>query len=435
MRSLQELIDAGADLNLQCNAQNFSYDVGRHQVVTSAPLYTALHMAAEFNRPEACRLLINAGAGLFVKNEKGQTAFDIAREQENNCIVVFEQRDALYRALREDPQNDEVLSKDLIERIGCYAMEEEDGKSFIDGCLIYLKENEPSSARLTALIEFQKQAILDELEFLDQSENACALILKTDFIDESLDSRGSALHHFARLGSFEGVKLMLFRGAQINQKNDDGRTALMVAMKQGHSDLVQYLIEKNAHICIDAERLIRYITQRKIGSLFMSTNMLCKMAQELRLNDNQVKETLLGLYPIAPDALNFLKKFKAICRKLQLQHLDSVIEDLIKTEQMHVNLLTIVDFLDMDNTQYSTLGKRNAFFSDNEDTWAAQIRQLFTRVKEFRANRQEGALDVLCEEYQKLVVSMPSDVREWVSIITNDFPNDLPEALQKRLKM
>jgi len=55
----------------------------------------------------------------------------------------------------------------------------------------------------------------------------------------------------AKDGNLIVLKTALEKGADINAKNSDGKTSLMVAIEIGHSELVEYLTEKGADISID----------------------------------------------------------------------------------------------------------------------------------------------------------------------------------------
>lgn len=47
------------------------------------------------------------------------------------------------------------------------------------------------------------------------------------------------------------VKLLIEKGADVNKKNNDGKTALMFAVKYSHSNIVNLLIKKNVNLDIE----------------------------------------------------------------------------------------------------------------------------------------------------------------------------------------
>ena len=57
-----------------------------------------------------------------------------------------------------------------------------------------------------------------------------------------------ALLEAARNGDFEGVKMSLKAGADINAKEEYGDTALNLCAENGHLDIVKYLAESGADI-------------------------------------------------------------------------------------------------------------------------------------------------------------------------------------------
>ncbi|MBU2598236.1 MAG: ankyrin repeat domain-containing protein [Actinobacteria bacterium] len=50
----------------------------------------------------------------------------------------------------------------------------------------------------------------------------------------------------AREGNLLVLKAAIEKGADVNAKSNDGRTALMIASEKGYTDIVKYLIEKGA---------------------------------------------------------------------------------------------------------------------------------------------------------------------------------------------
>jgi ankyrin repeat protein len=54
----------------------------------------------------------------------------------------------------------------------------------------------------------------------------------------------------ARLGHTELVELLLTQGAEVNDKDNDGSTALMLAAAQGHMGIVQMLLTQEGEIIV-----------------------------------------------------------------------------------------------------------------------------------------------------------------------------------------
>jgi ankyrin repeat protein len=62
----------------------------------------------------------------------------------------------------------------------------------------------------------------------------------------------TALHHAAKSGCLKCVKLLLKHKAEIDATTDKNETALFLATKQNHLDIVEFLAEKNCQLQIKA---------------------------------------------------------------------------------------------------------------------------------------------------------------------------------------
>jgi hypothetical protein len=58
----------------------------------------------------------------------------------------------------------------------------------------------------------------------------------------------TVLHHCAASGDLEGVKQLVEGGANIEETDDDGMTALLLASTNGHFEVVVYLVENGANV-------------------------------------------------------------------------------------------------------------------------------------------------------------------------------------------
>jgi ankyrin repeat protein len=77
------------------------------------------------------------------------------------------------------------------------------------------------------------------------------------FVINNKDNNGyTALMIASENGHKEVVELLLNKGANINYKNDDGYTALMLASAKGHKNIVELLLNKGAHIDYKNDKLI-----------------------------------------------------------------------------------------------------------------------------------------------------------------------------------
>jgi ankyrin repeat protein len=62
----------------------------------------------------------------------------------------------------------------------------------------------------------------------------------------------SALPNAARDGDLEKVQCLLNQGIDVDSTDEDGNTALIIASNEGHIDIVQLLLKKNAKLDIQA---------------------------------------------------------------------------------------------------------------------------------------------------------------------------------------
>ncbi len=88
-------------------------------------------------------------------------------------------------------------------------------------------------------ISFINLAILMLLIFFDATSNCAA---------EDVQKPTKTLYQAAFDGDIEQAKLNISQGADINEKNRDGQTPLLVALSYGHTSIVKLLIDEGADI-------------------------------------------------------------------------------------------------------------------------------------------------------------------------------------------
>ncbi|MBR5160643.1 MAG: ankyrin repeat domain-containing protein, partial [Thermoguttaceae bacterium] len=69
-----------------------------------------------------------------------------------------------------------------------------------------------------------------------------------DFHYRNESNKCSVIHYAAGLGNLNRVKLLVEKGADVNEKNDYGSTVLHYAAVSGKLKLVQYLVKKGADV-------------------------------------------------------------------------------------------------------------------------------------------------------------------------------------------
>jgi len=203
------LIQHGADVN----AKNKTW----------RRVYTPLQRAAITGRTEAVKLLLEAGANISVKDDRGQTLLHL----------ILDMRNSDYNQYR--------LSKDTLELL------------LIKGADVNLKDKDGR----TPLHLAADSADVEIVELL--LDKGAKIDAKDD------DSGFTALHHTARFGNKDAAEVLIARGADINAKDKQGHTALYVAVNHDYK-VAELLINKGADNGIRTESgrtLLQLAQQRK----------------------------------------------------------------------------------------------------------------------------------------------------------------------------
>ena len=77
----------------------------------------------------------------------------------------------------------------------------------------------------------------------------------------------SPLHDACRDGDTERVRQLLDEGAAVDEKDELGRTALMLAISMGHTEVVQLLLDKGAAVDLSAAEYIGATMPRGVPAL------------------------------------------------------------------------------------------------------------------------------------------------------------------------
>jgi hypothetical protein len=83
-----------------------------------------------------------------------------------------------------------------------------------------------------------------------------SILIVSDFSLLSLDSylrmqaikMSNELHHCASIGDMSSVTELVESGANIDETDEDGKTALLLASEEDHGDIVLYLVERGANV-------------------------------------------------------------------------------------------------------------------------------------------------------------------------------------------
>ena len=206
------LLEKGADINARNRDGN-----------------TALHAAAFLGRADAVELLLEYGVDVNVRNNQGGSAIDSAQldwgitqgilgllQIEVNEAEVKAGRAKVVRLLTQHTKNTPRQSHNL-------------WKASAEGDLSAIKNALKKGADLNALDPQFGIPPLGWAAISGQTEVVKLLLEKGAKIDDRHRDGSTALHGAAFLGRVETVKLLLEKGADINIRKDDGMTPIDVA--------------------------------------------------------------------------------------------------------------------------------------------------------------------------------------------------------------
>ncbi len=189
---------------------------------------TPLHAAAFLGRAEAVKLLLKHGADANARNNDGGSAMDSATldwgitefilglmQLDVDETEIKAERKKVVKLLSDHIKNNPSQSHDL-------------WKAAADGDLSAIKKALENGADLSKL---DQQYGIDPLGWAalnGETEAAKLLLEKGAKINNRHKDGSTALHAAAFLGRTETVKLLIEKGADINLKKDDGMTPLSV---------------------------------------------------------------------------------------------------------------------------------------------------------------------------------------------------------------
>lgn len=210
---------------------------------------TALQWAAHWNDLDTVDLLLQAGADVRVANRYGVTALAEASSTGSSVLVERLLKAGADVNTLATTQGETVLMRAA--RVGN-----------IDAVKVLLDHGAYADARenyrgQTALMwaaaeghpEVIKALIAHGADLNVRSFDRDTTTPKMEAGTPSAPiARGglSALHFASRQGQVESAKALLDGGADINQKDSDGNTSLVIAILNNHYDLAQFLIDRGA---------------------------------------------------------------------------------------------------------------------------------------------------------------------------------------------
>jgi ankyrin repeat protein len=147
---------------------------------------------------------------------------------------------------------------------------------------------------------------------LSQSIECLAILLKF-FGSKGIDHLGNtALHYAAGYGWLEGVQICIQTHPDcINRNNKKKETPVILAIRNGHEEVFNFLVSKHCKIDTHIYELAVCSTPSILRSLFS----LKEWRQTIDDDLNSPQHLLIKNYPFETDKNNFLEKFQMICRR------------------------------------------------------------------------------------------------------------------------
>jgi ankyrin repeat protein len=211
---------------------------------------TALHWAVKSNSRELAQLLIAAGAKANAANRYGVTPLTLAATNGNGALVeallkaganpnvtVGEGETILMAAARAG--NVETIKALVAHGADVNAAEQWQGQT----ALVYAAvENHADAVKVLVELGANVNVRSKKLEFPD-------FVFKTAGMIYAVQPVGSwtPLMYAARDGAIDAVRALVAGGADLNQVDPDGTTALTLAIINGHFDTAVALLDKGAN--------------------------------------------------------------------------------------------------------------------------------------------------------------------------------------------
>lgn len=275
--ALRDLLQQGVNPNIQDHKGN-----------------TSLIIAAKNNHVKLVRELLKFGANIYLKNREGQMAVDVSTSPEINKLIDNERIKLEGHLLRAIEENNKAQLIFLLKRgvnPNAYlnvslttplmlAVEKEN----IDITLILLENG--------ARIELTDNRDRNALDYLNKNSPNYDSLYKL-----LSDEQTRVQNHFFDLvesGSFAEIQTYIERIKNIDQANDDGNTALMMAINRDDLEIIQYILDLGAHINYQNSQSAGQtplMLAASVGNGEVVT-LLLERGAEIWLEDNEKKTAL-----------------------------------------------------------------------------------------------------------------------------------------------
>lgn len=250
---VQYFIKAGVNIN--ATTGEFAPDLFTGYNSQESSYFTALHLAAVWNRADIVELLLSSGAdyttGMY-------TAYSYALSCNNlDCARIFIRHNADTGAGGITPLVRAVIVEDRasVKKLLAGGADVNERSYVNRTALMFATTGEMASILIAAGADPNLQDSFNSTALWNMSNSGYiepVKVLLTKFHGKGLevDSHGSygdtPLMRASMMGYLDMVKLLFSSGADINAVNEYGSTALLLSAAEGHADVVRYLLQNGA---------------------------------------------------------------------------------------------------------------------------------------------------------------------------------------------
>ena len=276
---VKHLLSLGADVNSEAAKDSFKpimhavnkgyttmiqllieYGAGVRQL--NANGQTVLHLAAQHGRQEITRLLLERIPDLAARDRMGRTALHLASLNGHAEVVETLAPNSSVDTWDGDGDTPLRLASKSGHMSAVKVLLQSGARVDLTGIdhhtALYSAAINGHEAIAQMMLQQANAVKLNFADIVDVFQEAakrgflnicklCLPIVNDEMVDGGYKEQRTALHHAARDGRDEIVKLLLDRGTDIECENDEGNTPLVVAAIAGRFQVVQILLARKAN--------------------------------------------------------------------------------------------------------------------------------------------------------------------------------------------
>jgi len=284
--------------------------------------WTVLMTAAYNDNFNTVRFLLDKGANTNIKNNDGLDVLAIAKNKRHERIVkLLESRTRALAAISELANRQVKAKVDPSKKITCKlelqpipfqeTTEKKQDSNMVVTARPFFSHSEE---RLKKFFKVIKEGTLLEIEStLDNNEmylnekdangsTALCLAVSREDIDivklvlskkPDVDKNNHALHRACRLNGIEIVELLLDYGLDINSRNENNKTPLMIAVYRNSTELSKILLDRGADINARSNNEKTVLMHTTYNSSIILSLLIEKGKQHIDAQDNKGNTMLM----------------------------------------------------------------------------------------------------------------------------------------------